>query len=664
MKKNIAIAFMALSIASATGISLSSCSDDVEELKSTAQTSKVTLQTNQLLTVRNDSFPTNWENMESVAIFTDHQHQGVYLPWAGRCVTSLPSSIRNDMKKENGWEMAFSLLDDENASDCNYFGLYNRYLGILRIFHYVSNSSTGGSKYSFEVNLGEPSVKNKLPFYHSLAYGIPASHKDSLSTTLNLLGDGANTFKSYFSPYTSMSSTALSLGWTAFDIDMSAYSPEANWLSSEDAMSIFCKSQNVQSVTLAGTLEANLTGKYSSTEQSASSSGVSGLLKSAGSLIGDVQNSALTSIESFVTGSFINTYFRYAGTVCNVAAYAWDYMTGSGTTNLTDSMPGKIEMSMTGDINLDGYISNLTSNSVPPLTMKAKCFEQNSNVGKGVWSLAQDPVVYLVDDRILGDSRRFYMTVDGNGTYGNSSVANSHLRMATFFDPTSVKVNINPEVFPDASDVKVSCDYGVYCDEANGHTSQYVQMLKLSRPTLQIVKDGEQTKVYASTAASNKTKYVYLPHTDLISDEAEETEENCSLVQQNGADYYYYGRKMTNEGKSFILSPQVYLPYTVGTDCTKIYDGQMPDFVTVVTVVFKSQGRTFMFSQRFLPKVVKINAADLNAKYSELAAYADKCKNGLPCGTVEQRSSVPVTHYDGNGGIYKTLKMLKAILNN
>ena len=614
-------------------------------------------------------FATDWENMDSVQIFSEGASRLVNLPWADESVTTLPQEIRHDVKKADGWEMAFSVLNNAGLDDCNYFALYNKYLGTLRIFHYVTNSNTNGSKYSFTVNLGTSGTKNKYPFYHSLAYAIPDSHK-SVSNTKNLLSEdlsNPSTFRSYFTPYTT--SSTLARGWTAFDIDMSAYCPtNSSWLTSGDEMSIWCKTELEQKISLEGTISANITGKYSSAEAKSvsSSSGVSSLLQKVGGMIGDVQNSSLTAIEKQLTGSSLSTYCRYLGTACNVAAYAYDYiMDNPYRENVIDSMPGKIEMSMTGDIDLSGYITSLATNSVTPLTMAVKRFaDYDSHIGQGVWSLVEDPVVYVSDDRIMGDVRTINLSVLKDGTYGNSSVTTNHLRMVTFFDPTSIKLNINTDVFPDVSDVRVTCEYGVYPSVEAGHTANYLDLMGITQPTMKIVKDDETTTFYQSQSSKNKTKYLCLPHTQFMATALEETTTNCAVVKQEGADYYYYGRKVNTDGKDFIISPQVYFPYTV-TDKSSAYSvGQMPDFVVLVTLTFKSNGKSFIFTQRFLPQVKSISFADLKTKYAELQSYSEKCKAGEAINILNNKAGIGVKHPYGDSSIQKTLDILNALINN
>jgi len=615
-----------------------------------------------------EDFLSDWESKESITIYSNGKHQNVNLPWAKESITTLPGSIRRDIKKKDGWEMAFSILNNESLEDCNYFALYNRYLGTLRIFHYVSNATTTGSKYSFEVNMGSANKKHKYPFYHALTYAIPSNHS-KLNTTTNLLGNGipsALTFKSFYSPYTVMSSTALSKGWTAFDIDVSAYNPsESGWLNSQDELSIWCKTELQQQISLEGALKANISGKFSSAEQSASaSSGVGSMLSTLGGILGDVQDSALAGLDNAITGSPFNQYFYYAGAVCNVAGFAYDYlMKNEYEENIVDSMPGKIEMNLTGDINLSGYISSLSSNNVTSLTMDVGNLKKyNSHLGQGVWSLAEDPIVYVVDDCILGDVNRINLTVNKDGSYGNAGVADYHLRMISFLDPTSVKLNINRNVFPDVSDVKVTCNYGVYPDVAHGHTSKYVQLLGLNRPRLKIVKSGENIKTYQSLSSKNKTKYIKLPRQTIKSDFMDSFQEAYSVTKQAGASYSYYGKKVMSDGKNFIMDPQVYLPVEVTEKSSNVFDGVIPDFVVLVTVSFNSDGRTFIFSQRFLPQIKTITTSELNAEFKKLNDYAKKCREGEAAGSLQNNSNVKVKSPMGDKFIEKTLAVIREII--
>lgn len=615
-----------------------------------------------------DDFLTDWENAKEVSIYSDRAHQRIPTPWADETITTLPENIRYDVKKKDGWEMAFSFMNRETFDDCNYFALYNRNLGTLRIFYYVTNPTTTGSKYAFEVDMGSANKHNKFSFYHALAYGIPSNHA-SLDNTMNLLGKNISsrfTFKSFFSPYRTMSSTALAKGWTAFDIDASAYSPQGkSWVDADEQMQIACRTELDQTVSLSGNLTANISGKYSSAEQTTSAtSGVSSTLRTIGGIVGDVQNSALTGIEQIVTGSSMNTYCRYIGSACNVAAFAYDYLTENKyAENITDSMPGKIEMSLTGDIELSGYINSLASNSIPSITLKGTTFKstnEDTHFGKGVWGLAADPVIYVVEDCMMGDVSHFNMSINGNGTYGCSGVEDYHLRMVSFLDPTSLQLNLNTEIFPDVSEVETSIDYGVYPDVEKGHTSKYASLLELERPSIRIV-EGTKSGTFRSRNTNNTVKYVQALHTNFMSKVLEESSENCKVVKQAGADYSYYGKVVDVEGKKFIMQPQIYFPIKKTNKGTLLCDGEMPDFVVLVDVTFKSNGCTYVFSRRFLPEIKLIKGTDVAAKYKALKTYKEKCEQNNPINNLKNDNSVEVKHPSGAAYIQKTLDILGRI---
>lgn len=610
-----------------------------------------------------DDFLTDWENAKVVSIYSDRAYQLIPTPWADETITTLPENIRYDVKKKDGWEMAFSFMNRDSFDDCNYFALYNRYLGTLRIFYYVTNPTTTGSEYAFEVDMGSANKYHKFPFYHALAYGIPSNHTN-LSNTMNLLGEDVSsrfTFKSFFSTYKAMSSTALSKGWTAFDIDASAYNPhEKRWVDSDEQLQIACRTELNQTVSLTGSLTANISGKYSSAEQTASAaSGVSSTLQTIGSIVGDVQNSALTGIEEHLTGSSLNTYCRYIGAACKVAAFAYDYLWGDeDVEQVTDSMPGKIEMSLTGDIELSGYIKSLSSNCIAPITLRGSTFKdinKDTHFGQGVWGLAADPVIFVVEDCMVGDVSHFNLSINGDGTYGCSDAEDYHLRMVSFLDPTSLQLNLNTEIFPDVSEVKVTIDYGVYPDVEKGHTSKYASLLDLKRPSINIV-EGTKSGIYRSKNANNAITYVQSQ--EGILSKLQAMIDGCRKVEQLGADYSYYGKVVNAEGKNFIMQPQVYFPIKKTDKGTLLCDGEIPDFVVLVTITFNSDGRTFVLSQRYLPKIVTIKRSEVPAMIEKLNKYRRTANTGY--GKVTG-SEIPVCYPIGAESIQETIKILKEI---
>lgn len=186
-------------------------------------------------------FLTDWENQDTVKLYSNGAFRVVNTPWNPQAsATTLPDIICNDVKKADGWEMAFSTVGISSLEGSNYFGLYNKYTGILRIFYYVHNAATEGSKYCLEVDMGSKKQNVKFPFYNALEYSIPSSHT-ALDQNVDLLNLKmvSTTFKTFVTPHSLSSSQALTVGWTAFDLDASGFCPSGyDWKKTQETLTL------------------------------------------------------------------------------------------------------------------------------------------------------------------------------------------------------------------------------------------------------------------------------------------------------------------------------------------------------------------------------------------------------------------------------------------
>ncbi len=610
-------------------------------------------------------FLTDWENQDTVEIYYDRGISAVKTPWSSDAmITTLPEEICDDVKKEDGWEMAFSKLGTEALEGANYFGLYNKFTGILRIFYYVSNVWNNGSEYCLEVDMGNKSANVKFPFYNALNYAIPTSFS-KLNNSQDLLGLGnvQTTFKTFVTPHSNSSSTALSLGWTAFDVDASGFCPDATpWKTSKESMNLHIKSTQTSLITLCGSLTADITGNFSQIQEAtaSTSSGVGKVFSQIGKY-GTQASGVVGTITKAVWGTDISGVVKGVAGACNVAGTVIDWMLENPYEEkaAVDSMAGKIVLAMTGDINMSGTIKSDASNSCPPLTIRAASFLP-SHFGEGVWSLKKSPVVYIVGDQMLGDVNRFTLQCYGDGKYGigQDLAGKDNLRMVTFLDPESIELNINPKVFPDISDVEVvAANFGVYPKENASHTAKYRKLLSLTNPTVQI--SDAKSGIWRSYTASNKVKYYQITAESLISPAIYEKESNCAIYSQAGANYKYYGSMIEEFGKPYIQNPQIFFPATSSDSDAMIYDGETPDLVVTVVVKFKSNGRTFMFSQRYLPEVKVISGNDVKNRYAALKNYKTKCQNGSPINNV---NGTPVKHTSGTATVERIIKIFDKTL--
>ncbi len=620
----------------------------------------------------NDTFFTDWENVEYVKIHSPYYTQGsqnVRTPWASNFLdTNIPEEIAENVKKKDGWEMAFSLIGDPDHNEQNYFALYNRYLGILRVFLYVTDPSTTGSEYNFEVTLGRVGRgNNKQMFYNSLPYAVPYRYTN-INNNLDFVSSGSKTsYKIWSTPYNGNTSTALAAGWTAFDIDLSAYNPNPTDEKLDNAITFSCKTVSNQSMTLSGELTANIAGCYSSATPtaSASSSGISSTLSSLGGLLGDVQNSALANIDAAVSGSSINKYFYYAGVACNVASFAYDWIFGDDKCDEQeiDSMPGKIDLNLVGQLNLSGYISSFASNRVHPLTVNVANIAAGSHVGQGVWNIQNDPVIYLVDDHLIGSKRRVNMTVGDDNAYSLVDASTNELRMVSVFDPESVVPLINPDIFPDVSDVTVTTYCGVFPNQEKGYTAQYRKLMSLTEPQLTLVDRSKKKKGdrYNTADSDSKMKYHMFTSSDLTTKQLAGKDVSSEFVKQKGAKYAYYGPMLGDEGRDamkFMIDPQIYFPCIGGDNDNTIYDAELPDLVVAVILSFKSDGKLFTFSQNYVPKYEVISGNKVNDLKTRLTNYSNKSKNNQAINAVNGKG---VLHPRGAELVQKSLTILDKI---
>lgn len=559
----------------------------------------------------NEKFLTDWENVQVVKINSTNRIDSTATPWnSKKSVSVLPDQICSDVKKADGWEMVFSSLGDQTVKDANYFALYNKHLGIMRVFCFVSDASGIGSELSFGVKLG--SSRLKTPFYHTLAYGIPASHSQ-VATNIPIASPSADSFYAYYSPYTITGNHAPTRGWYAFDVDMSAYnsSPEKFLDNKDEHVTIYCSTQNNAKIKLSGTLDASIKGEYTSAslaQNASSGSGIGSTLNMLGQLMGDVQTFSLANLEAVLCGEPWNLYSCYAGVVFQGAACLANYINKPYTTDEIEEIPGKIEMNLTGTIDLSGYATSLVANNVPALKLSAPIMKQEgSHFGQGVWSLEDDPVIYISGNRFMGNGSRINFVVGKDGQYNSSRLDYDELRLMTFLDPSSIKVNLNPNLFGKNDTVTIEAYYGVFPDEKPGSTALYQSLMKMDKREPICLVNHEKYKegdIYRSTNHTNAMSYIRCPKENFIkSDATDKEKKSYTTVAQADGKYSYYGQTLsggTGKGKQYVLEPQIFLPLA---NSNTLCDGVIPDLIVTVNVTVKGNGHLYNYTRNFVPKI-------------------------------------------------------------
>ena len=580
------------------------------------------------------------------------------LPWAPAATSNIPSTLyaQESMTPNEGWVMAYNLFAAETNGHPNskpYFMLYNKYTGHLRVFYYQAAQAGSGGEFSFVVTPEDP-FSAKYPYYHSMQYGIPVCNREvQLQGNVLKVTQGNNGFQQMITPYLKADGV-LKPGWYCFDMDWSAYAPtlKAPFLV-QDRMCIDCMTATTLKITLAGTITGTMEGTMEglSNSSTTTSNGVNYVNQ----MNGGATNAA-GAFTDLLAGNFLSAAFKGAMSLWNFGKA----LTGNATDDYTteSKSTGSINMSLTGKINLDGYATTNTSNNATGVEFSYAAFLQNDLVGRGSWSLADNPTVYIVKDCLMGEDEDIVCVVNQDGySIGDVDPSKYHLRLMTFFDPTSITFNLNTALYKNIRNAKMSWTYGVYPNQEAGHTDgyrngmmQFTEKGWLNTPEF-INKTKYDQKVYKSYlhdfANMNYLEYplekmtiTYLKNSSVP-----------KIYQQQGADYAYYAHAGNDRPESdkdfFLVDPVVMLPTTFTKDKEEdskkeeeeeahgkgmFYDMIVPDFVVGVTLTFDydlddgSKAKAVL-SKRFLPQTKLISTAELVKKKEELRQYVQRSEH-------------------------------------
>jgi len=393
-----------------------------------------------------DFTPTTWRSEEWIYIYDgygeDHPTKKgftiVALPWntehsKGSLLTNLPDGFCNDITPANGWELALNVCGSSTGGvkNNNFFALYNKYLGILRFFYFMPPDIGSGNDHVWQVSMGDNLAQHSL-----YGYGMPSDR--SITNKAAIGQTGSNTYMEYVTPWVDYKSSdgliVPNAGWWAFDVDLSMYRANANHDTKAD-IKLQMRSWDKHTTSLYSAMTANIDGTIkASLKLDKVNNKASNTAK--GVLMGlQAAAQAGSSIANFYSGNWaggLTSLGQLFGTGSSLA--------GLGASNPTGySLDGTISLGMNGNINTSGVIdgSKATTGVYSP-TFSLNDFDlKNSHVGQGVWNLKKAPVVYWTNVHV-GWKRSDYDFLD---IYINYS--------PYFFDPHSIEVELNPNVFPE-----------------------------------------------------------------------------------------------------------------------------------------------------------------------------------------------------------------------
>ena len=401
-----------------------------------------------------DFTPDNWRQQEAIFIYDgvskdikdDKGNEGyakVNMPWYnGTIVSNLPMDFCDDITPENGWVLLLNNCGLRSTPNGNFFALYNNYLGTLRFFYYMPQGYSAGNDHLWQVTLTQGLAER-----YDLRYGIPMDKTVSAKNAYGLTQDGTS-WADYMTPYVSTMSNDGFItpngGWWAFDVDLSLYRSETIDPNAEK-IRLQMRSWDNSHVSLYSTFTAESKGDIIDlTKASASKSkGLFGKIKDVVKTGTDLGKTVLSLRKGDLKGG-IKSGIAFGKDAASLKS------TFSGGGSSEPSPTGTISITTKGTADTDGTIksSQPTVGIVSP-TFLTKDFHSGSTVGQGIWNIKSTPKIYATNSantiqNFIPDDRKIEKYAPHFYDSWLTDAANW-----MFFDPSSVEVVLNPNIFPE-----------------------------------------------------------------------------------------------------------------------------------------------------------------------------------------------------------------------
>lgn len=293
----------------------------------------------------------DWENNTKVLI----NGENIILPWYNGAPASLPQHIFTDYKKSDGWVMIYNFITDDNVNMSNryVFVFYNIFRGLMRIYYYntLFPSQAETSFAQFTIHDEDTRLFN-------------ASTPNRACLPMDQVGNNV--------VYTTgISSTPVSgfyYGWNLFEIEISY----DQFLKNKSvSMSISFYDKKVETINISGGID--ITGKASYVTTNTSNpvgDFTQNVFNSVASVAGkqvqeiifppkktpSLNEELLSDPVTQIIGSVISTIISNS---ISAATKSWTASWGK-----TDSKIKTIDINLSGNIDLDGII---TENTPPPV---------------------------------------------------------------------------------------------------------------------------------------------------------------------------------------------------------------------------------------------------------------------------------------------------------
>ena len=538
----------------------------------------------------------------------------VNLPWSNKSTASnIPPKIWKEMmaapggnQAKNPWKLVLMNCGKEGSENGNFLGFYNQLTGVLRMFVFVPEGiDAKGNNHMWGVLLND-----KLSSRSIFRYGVPTD-RNITSNKSKLLLKQTDEMAQIISPwkrgkFTGFNDCPMTPGWWAFDMDFSLYRNNDDHFTRlqdcDDVLSFnpLCKTD--ESLKMESKLFAKLQGSIQLEATQASTS--SGIFAPLEELLGKANDIAsLVDIAKGVIDpnplNAIENGIKLAKGVCNVAGI--DY--GQETTGF-NGYQGNMNLALDGTIDTKGVISKQENVSgMMPISFKKGDFitENCPSFGEGIWNLEHAPVVYhtnaFVGWKHEYDGYKSYYTDKRSpfkGEMNHSGINDPNHGHVCYFDPTSIKVVLNPNIFTadEIQKAKVYATCGVRRSAEFGSTDAYREAQGLT---------GSKFDPCGFFGYFNRS--FYEAPFDALSSHLFKMRMKAATTFNtnvyNGNNYGVFGRGDAD----YLIEPQA----LTGGNAPEM----MPAYEVTVTVVVNHNGQSIVYTRNYLPEYKEMHIENM-----------------------------------------------------
>lgn len=625
----------------------------------------------------NQNFETDWASMKTIDLITEHYYENdrevtrritVPLPWAWDKGPQqwLPNYTARNMAEidADDWEMAFNLTGIKEKPGEHYFGLYNRYTGILRVFYYLTEDrvpSHDGNDHMWNMGLTKDLIEH-VTFQFAIPYGEEAT--DSYKAALGG-NDAVFSTTAITSACTNEGKVTPAQGWWAYDIDMSAMRKhdffESDRSIMRPGMQVFNQDNVVLNSIMHGTLDGSFGGNMNLNSLKGAGTTNGGIVSG---LVGNFMGGFLTNLK-LLDYAFYNGPADQAPSIGPVVFSIIGIAFGTAGKGLESNLKaaredpdklgdfnGKINLTLDATIETVGSIGGERTTLVPSPELNVSAFfNRVDGFGEGVWNIEHHPDIYVVTDAFWGDKAKFSsvekVTSEGRTAYQlTNNPDDVGLRLISFMDPTSIGgVRFNPDALPDGIDgnISVTTSYAVLKNSAPGYTRGFRKAIGLdyeepeltSKDTFQsddpdvgfkIIKKAHADGIFTSEIPEDIEDVIGYRMTQQM------TGQNIHRRLFGPAAFYSNPNASPNEvdDVAMVSNPQVFLP--VNSASRLLFNMEIPDFVVTAVMSLNAADDVAMFhSLRFIPRIKFVKLKDLPDIYAEIV----KRSKSLPASGVD-----------------------------